>query len=236
MTFDKDPIGLAISDYRNKIDTPDIIVHSDLCDDDFMPVAYLFRSYSNMPPIEKKALDLCFGKILDVGAGAGCHSEYLLDKKFNIKAIDSSKGSIDFIASKGIQSTCINFLNFSEDQFDTILLLMNGIGIAGSLNNLPAFLNHAKTLLKPGGQLLCDSTDINYMYLDDEGGTWMDLASEYYGEMQFQMVYKHIKSDWFPWLYIDFNTLKTISKSVGLDAELIISSENDQYLAKLTLL
>ena len=236
MEFEKDPIGQAIFDFVSQKDTPDIIVHSDLCDDDFMPVPYLFRSFENMPPIEKKALDLCQGKTLDIGAGAGCHSLYLFKKGMDVTAIDSSPGSIKYLNSQGIKSICTSFLNFQSEKFDTLLLLMNGIGIAGNLKALPTFLLHAKTLLKDDGQILCDSTDISYMYIDEEGGTWMDLASEYYGEMQFQMTYKESKTDWFPWLYIDFSTLEKIAVQVGLKAEKITESENDQFLAKLTLL
>ncbi len=236
MNFVKDPIGLAISDFTQKKENPDITVKSDLCEDDYMPVPYLFRSYENMPPIEKKALDLCIGEVLDVGAGAGCHSIYLYNKGLNIKAIDSSEGAVQYLRTKNIDSECKTFLDYKKNRFDTILLLMNGIGIAGSLKKLPSFLDHAKTLLKPGGQILCDSTDINYMYLDEEGGTWMDLASEYYGEMQFKMIYKNAETDWFPWLYIDFETLKSTAQKVGLKTEMKLSSENDQFLAKLTLI
>jgi len=234
MTFEKDPLGLAISDFINKKETPDIIVHSDLCDDDVMPVPYLFRTYENMPPIERKALSLCKGTILDVGAGAGCHALFLKNKHFKVKAIDTSAGVVDYLTSINIDSECIDFLDFSNNKYDTLLMLMNGIGIAGNLESLEAFLQHAQTLLQPGGQILCDSTDISYMYIDDEGGKWMDLASNYYGEMQFQMTYKTTKTDWFPWLYIDFDTLEQKAKNVGLKAEMVIDSENDQFLAKLT--
>jgi 2-polyprenyl-3-methyl-5-hydroxy-6-metoxy-1,4-benzoquinol methylase len=235
MTYSNDPIGLAISDYVCNNVNEDIIVHSDLCDDDILPVPYLFRAYENMPPIEKKALDLCSGRILDVGAGAGCHAQHLLSKGYLIETIDTSIGAVNYLKSKGIKSVNTDFLSFKTKGFDTILMLMNGIGIAGSLKQLPTFLNHAKTLLNPGGQILCDSTDINYMYVDDEGGTWMDLASDYHGEMQFQMVYKHAKSEWFPWLYVDFEKLSEIAEQIGFNIELMESSENDHFLAKLTL-
>ncbi|MFK8045978.1 MAG: class I SAM-dependent methyltransferase [Crocinitomicaceae bacterium] len=234
MSFEKDPLGFAISDFINKEETPDIIVHSDLCDDDTMPVPYLFRTFENMPPIEKKALSLCKGLVLDVGAGAGCHTLHLKNQNFAVKAIDTSHGVIEYLKSTKIDCDCIDFLSYKSSKFDTILMLMNGIGIAGDLESLEPFLHHAKSLMKPGGQILCDSTDISYMYIDDEGAKWMDLASNYYGEMQFQMTYKTAKTDWFPWLYIDFKTLETKAKNVGLKAEMIVDSENDQFLAKLT--
>ena len=233
--YSNDPLGKALVDYENNFLDNDIIVHSDLCEDDLMKISYFFRTYEQMPPIEKKALDLCKGTVLDVGAGAGCHSKYL---KINhtITAIDTSKGAVKHLTKNKINSVNIDFLNFTTGKFDTILMLMNGIGIAGKLNKLSTFLNHAKSLLNQGGQILCDSTDIQYLYEDEDGGKWVDLNSRYYGEMEFQMEYKSVKTEWFPWLYIDFNTLKEKANAVGLLADKIIESENNQYLAKLTLL
>ena len=169
-----------------------------------------------MPPIEKKALQLCKGKILDVGAAAGCHSKWLTENNHKVLAIDTSKGAIEYLESQNIPCTEIDFHLHSNQTYDTILLLMNGIGIAGKLHRLEPFLMHAKTLLNTGGQIICDSTDIQYLYEDDEGGRWIDLNSAYYGEMEFQMEYKSVKSDWFPWLYIDFETLQQKCDNVGM--------------------
>ena len=234
--FLNDPIGKAISDFKNGIRNTNIIVHSDLCEDDEMSVNYLFRSFNNMPPIEKKALTLCRGKILDVGAAAGCHANWLIENNYDILAIDTSQGAVDYLKQNNIPAENINFFKLNNVKFDTILMLMNGIGIAGKMASLEPFLLHAKSLLNHGGQIICDSTDIQYLYEDDDGGQWIDLNSQYYGEMEFQMEYADTKTNWFPWLYIDFDTLKEKCKLIGLKAELILTSENNQFLAKITVL
>ncbi|MFD1551296.1 SAM-dependent methyltransferase [Putridiphycobacter roseus] len=234
--FDKDPIGRAIQEFEKNNILEDIIVHSDLCEDDFMSVPYLFRSYEEMPPIEKKALDLCKGKILDVGAGAGCHSKYLSQQNMDVTAIDTSAGAIEHLLASNIHAINIDFHHLKNVKFDTVLMLMNGIGIAGKLDHLNQYLTHAKSLLNQNGQIICDSTDIQYLYEDEEGGTWIDLNSHYYGEMEFQMSYKDTNSDWFNWLYVDFETLTEAANKVGLKTENLIDSENGQYLVKLTML
>lgn len=232
-----DPIGTSISDYLLEKDTPAIIVHSDLCDDDVMPVEYLFRTYEEMPEAELLALELCKGRVLDVGAGAGCHSLFLREQGFDITAIDTSKGAIDYLKSMEINAHLSSFLDFkSEQKFDTILILMNGLGLAGRLNRLETFLSHAKSLLKPGGKIIADSSDIRYLYEDDEGGLWVDLNSQYLGEMEFQMEYKDQKTDWFPWVYIDFDTLKPIANSAGLNATKIHEDDNFHYLCTFELI
>lgn len=234
MDFKNDPIGQAIYDYKNGKHDTNIIVHSDLCDDDNLPVEYLFREFKDMPPLEKKALEFCKGKILDVGAAAGCHSKYLLEKNFDTHAIDTSKGSFEHLQDLNISVKNTAFLNLKSITFDTILLLMNGIGIAGRLDKLDVFLNHCNLLLNKEGIVICDSTDINYLYEDNEGGRWTDLNSSYYGEMEFQMEYKSNKGEWFDWLYIDFETLKKHAEKAGFKIEKVFESENNEFLATLT--
>lgn len=122
---------------------------------------------------------------------------------------------------------------FNEERFDTIILLMNGIGIAGTLDKLPAFIDHLMSLLKPGGKLLFDSTDVSYFYEEDDGGMWIDLNSSYFGEFRFRMEYKDHKTDWFNWLYVDAGTLEETIKAMNLSLKIIYTKE-ESYLAEIT--
>ena len=70
----KDPMGNAIYDYFCKGQAGRLRVFSPQFDEDEIPVKTLFREYDEMPELERMALDLAQGKILDVGAGSGCHS------------------------------------------------------------------------------------------------------------------------------------------------------------------
>lgn len=229
-----DPMGQAIVDFaQNGIDK-DIIVSSDLCEDDIIPVSYLFREYEDMPELERLALNRCSGKVLDVGAGAGIHALYLDEKGLDISCIDISEHSVDYIKSLGLDARRLNFFDLKDEKYDTLLLLMNGIGIAGTLSNLERTLIHAKQLLNPGGKLICDSSDIKYLYEDDEGGYWFDLNSEYYGNFKFQMKYEKHISDWFEWLYVDFENLKKAAEKCGFSIQKLYEEDN-HYLAELTL-
>lgn len=228
-----DPIGLAIQTYCKTKKPFDILVHADLCEDDIIPVEVLFRSFNEMPEPEKLALSKAKGKILDVGAGAGVHSIELMDRGLNVTAIDISLGAVEYMKSIGIDAKQSSFLNFREGQFDTILMLMNGIGVAGKLSNLKRTLEHAKKLLNKGGVLFCDSSDVKYLYEEEDGSYWMDLVSEYYGNFRFQMSYKQAKSAWFDWLYIDYDSLHKVATEVGLTARKIYEEDN-HFLAELT--
>lgn len=231
----RDIFGKALIDYQNDNYSEDIITWTSISEKDMLPLPYLFRDYSEMPQIEKKALQLCKGNVLDVGCGAGSHSLYLQKKGFNVKAIDNSKGAIKVCKQRGIANTEYKALLEEKEAFDTILLLMNGTGIFQKLENITTYLNHLKSLLKPNGQILIDSSDIQYMYGDEDGGMWLDLNNHYYGELDYYLSYKGEEGLPMKWLYLDFDTLKTACQTVGLNCEKVMDGEHFDYLAKLSL-
>lgn len=234
MKESEDVFGDAISDYIEFGEAEDIIVASDLCDDDEIPVAYLFRTGDEIPEIEKIALQHCTGKILDIGAGAGIHSAELLRMKQDVHAIDISPGSVSYMNSIGIPAKVQDFKKLENEKYDTLLLLMNGIGIAGNLSNLESFLEHSISCLAEGGKIICDSTNVMYLYENEDGSVWMDLNSTYFGDFKFQMKYKNTATDWFDWLYVDYNMLVEKANNVGLDVKLL-HEDDTHYLVEMTL-
>lgn len=232
-----DLFGKAILDFQTNTSPEDIITETSISEADEMSVAYLFRSYDEMPKLEQHALQLAKGKILDIGCGAGSHSLYLQDeKKFEVTSIDISENAIKACQLRGLENAkVLNVLELENETFDTILLLMNGTGIFGTLNETPKFLQKLKTLLNPNGQILIDSSDIIYMFDDDEdGGKWIP-GDTYYGELTFTISYKNQTEEVFPWLYLDYNTLQNAAHNNGLQCQLIYEGEHFDYLARLTL-
>lgn len=229
-----DPIGLAIQDYIKSKKPADIVVTADLCDDDIIPVEVLFRTYDEMPTLEQKAISMCRGKILDVGAGAGPHSIYLSELGHEIQAVDTSPGAVSYLNSMNIPARCVDVKDLQNETYDTLLLLMNGIGIAGTKEKLPDFLSHLKRLLNPGGQVLCDSSDVAFLYEEEDGSYWMDLNAAYYGNFKFQLHYKKASTEVFEWLYIDYESLHQIASSVGFKCKRLEIDEH-HFLAQLSL-
>ena len=230
--MNNDPIGLAINSYHKNQKDLDIIVKSDICEDDIIPLEILFRSIEEMPRLEKIALDKCNGKILDVGACAGPHSLELKKRGHDVFAIDISKGAISYLKENSINAKQSSFLNLKKGEFDTILMLMNGIGIAGDLKNLGPTLTHAYSLLNNHGKVLCDSSNIKYLYEQEDGSVWEDLNADYYGNFRFQMQYKKAKGSWFNWLYVDYDNLHDIASSIGFKCQKV-HEENNHFLAEL---
>lgn len=230
-----DPMGAAIRDYQNKGKASRLRVLSSMFDEDEMPVAHLFRTFNQMPRLEQKALSMAKGRVLDIGAGAGCHALALQERGLEVKAIDISLLSCEVMKERGVKDAeCVNLFDPQlQGKYDTLLLLMNGTGIAGKLNRLSMLLNRLKELLAEGGQILIDSSDLKYIYENEDGSMDIDLNAPYYGEVDYQMQYKNIKGEPFDWLYTDPMLLASISKQCGLNCEIVEEGENYDFLARL---
>jgi len=229
-----DLFGKAILDFQTNNAPSAIITETTISETDEMDVAYLFRSFNEMPKIEQKALEIARGKVLDVGCGAGSHSLYLQEKRLEVNGIDISPRAIKACKLRGIKNAKVqNVLDLENDKFDTILLLMNGTGIFGTLAETSKYLQKLKSLLSPNGQVLIDSSDIIYMFDEDEDGSKWIPADGYYGELIFTISYKNKIEKPFPWLYLDYNTLQNAAFANGLQCELVEEGNHFDYLARL---
>lgn len=234
----KDLFGKAILDYQTNNSPEDLVTETSISEADEMPVSYLFRTYNEMPELEQKVLQLAKGSVLDVGCGAGSHTLALQnERKLDVTAIDISENAVKACQLRGIENVKVaNILDLDvKNKFDTILLLMNGTGIFGTLKETDKYLQKLKSLLKDEGQILIDSSDLIYMYDQDEDGAYCIPAEGYYGELTFTVQYKGETEDTFPWLYLDYNTLQNAAIANGLKCELVLEGEHFDYLAKLSI-
>ncbi len=233
----QDPIGHACWDYLNDIAGDSILVRTDIAEDEHLSPAYFFREFHEMPVLEKEALKRVKGKVLDVGAGAGAHSLWLQEHGFEVDAIEISPLLCKTMSKRGVKNILLkDIYQLNGQKYDTILLLMNGTGIAQTLPGLERLLMHLKTLLNPQGKILADSSDLLYLFTDENGDTWIDIASDtYYGEMQYQLSYKNIKGNPFPWLFVDPESFIDIANQCGFRVADKISGTHFDYMIEITL-
>lgn len=225
-----DIIGTALRDYFNKQFVAPLLLHTSYGEIEEMPVEEFFREPDDFPELEHIALSLCDGKTLDVGAGAGSHALYLQQQGMEVHALDISPQAGMVMKVRGVyQVRTADFFQYGGEQYDTLLFLMNGIGLAGDLTGLKNLLQHCRYLLRKGGQLLFDSSDIAYLYADGS----IAKPPGYYGQIGYQYEYRGYKDTPFTWLYIDQDTLIRLAHSEGWVVQVLYEDENDQYLVRM---
>lgn len=228
----KDPMGAALKDFMAGIRGESLKVSSDIAVDDVIPVQYLFRGEHAMPEWELTALRHCKGSVLDIGAGAGSHALQLQQIGHQVSTMDVSPGAVEVMKARGLdQAFHADIFEYEDQQFDTLLMMMNGIGLVGDMHGLDSFLLHAHKLLKPGGQILLDSSDLSYLYQDN---TVLKPANRYHGIIRFQMRYQQILGEPFYWIYLDIEKMKAAALSNGYHFQLLQEGPHFEYLARLT--
>lgn len=223
-----DVYGQALYDFYYQRNHP-LLLYNNYGPVEEMPLDLFFRDKRKMPTIETMAMSLCTGKVLDIGAGVGSHALILQQQGIDVTAIEQSPLAVEIMKKRGVKKAIAgDIFGFDQERYDTLLLLMNGIGLVGDLKGLEIFLEHVKKLLLPGGQLLFDSCDILYLY---QGGP--TPGNHYYGEISFQYEYKKKKGLWFKWLYVDQQTLEKTAVKTGWESEVLYEDDKDQYLVRL---
>ena len=225
------PYAQAILDYYNFQPRVKLMIDTTYGVIEEMPLEVLFREEEDFTSLETYALNLCRGKILDAGAGVGACSLALQKRDFNVTALEVEPVLVEIMKTRGVEKVlCSNVFDYRGDSFDTILMMMNGLGLVGTIAGLKKFLEHAKQLVTPSGQILLDSSDISYFYENIPRP-----ATHYFGEIGYRFRYKDQEGEWFNWLYIDTETLKKIARDKGWYAQILYVDETDQYLARLIL-
>ena len=221
--------GLAIKDFYLKTNKGKLYVHDQFGPKVEMPISMYFRNQKQLPKLETLALQQCKGKILEVGAGAGSHALILQEKNQDITALEISPASCEVMIARGVNNViCEDFFAYSGEKYDTILMLMNGIGICANITGLRTFLEQSRDLLEEDGVIIFDSSDIAYMY---EDGIFPE--DHYYGEARVCYEYKGKIDTAFNWLYIDQKKLKEVAAEENWELEILYKDHQDQYLAKL---
>ena len=220
--------GRSLWDYFNGDTGAVITIHSDLGEHDEEPVAGWFRTPGTSWAPEQTALELCRGRVLDVGAGTGLHSLVLQERGLSVCAIDFVPEAVEIMRRRGVNDVRrADIWEFEGGPFDTVLMFANGAGICETLVGLDRFLQWAPRLLTPGGQILMDSTDVR----GQAGRTWRE-DGRYIGEIEFQLEYRGEMGAPFLQLYVDAETLTDHVRSAGWSVD-IVARERSSYLARL---
>lgn len=203
------------------------------------PASIYFDDMSTFSDLDRIVLDHCKGEVLDVGGGAGRHSLVLQRMGFSVRSIDISPQAVDVMKRQGVRRAELRALNNTQIQsYDTILMLMNGIGIVETLCGLQRFLAWSAFELQPDSQILLDSWDFRQSTetIDRIYFRRPLCANIYSGETSYKLEYRGETGAQIPWLFIDEDTLGICAKRNGFDLRILSRESSGKYAAKLTLL
>lgn len=227
-----DILGKALLDYHQKRFKKPLLLHNNYGKPENQPLSVFFQNARNMPELDLYAISLCKGHTLDIGAGTGRHSLELQNNGLKVTSLDSSPCCIRLMKDRGLDHVVEgNIYDFDGETYDTLLLMMNGIGLCQTLDALIPLLKKLKSLLKPNGQVIFDSSDISYLYLDE-----MFPHDRYFGEIDYRYEYRNEMGEWFKWVYVDKETMQFMAEQVGFQCQIIYQNNRDQYLSRMTLI
>ena len=215
-----------------------IVVYDDY-ERDEAPLSYFFREPEQFPPLEVMALEHCRGRVLDVGAGSGCHALALEQRGLSVTAIEILPGLVDILRDRGVRDARqASWMDLEvQEPFDTVLMMMNGLGLAETLPGLDRFFRMARRLVKPDGQVLADSTDVR-VRMDPQAakaGRMRRPDGRYLGELHFQLEFQGRKGPPFGQLYVDPETLQRKATANSWGCEILRQpDEYGNYLVRLT--
>lgn len=233
------PLGRAVLDYAHGHEKASVEVT--LEDGRRQPLpAHTLARVDGLPRAEEAALAGCRGRVLDAGAGAGAHTLLLQEGGFEVVALDRSTDAVEAMRARGVADARRgDLLSLRDERFDTILLMMNGLGLAGDLEGLDRVLGQLPTLLRMNGQILVDSADIESSNDHAERQLVKKRRAEgrYPGIVPMRMTYRSpdgsiLRGAPFNWLFLDQDTLRWHAERAGWAMQ-ILFEEDDSFLARL---
>lgn len=231
-----DVFGKALANYYKNPAKQALITWTNLTEEDPVPLSYFFRDFDGMPKLEQKALELTRGKTLDIGCGSGSHSLYIQNNRsLAVTGLDISEGAISVAKSRGVKETvCSSIMDYTNEKYDTLLLLMNGLGVAKTLKGVYPLLIHLKCLMNPKAQILLDSSNLIYLFDEEDRESWLN-DERYFGEVDYGIGFQGSIEE-FPWLYLDYENLNELAQLAGFNCQKLMEGENEDYLARLVLM
>lgn len=239
--------GHALRDYHfGGREDGEIVLHSDHWGTEVLPVSLFFREPDGWFDFERRAVELARGVVLDVGAGTGLHTLELQERGHRVTAIDVLPDAVQIMRDRGVgDARRADVYAFEAEGYDTILLLMNGTGIARNLAGLDRLLRGLRSVVARDGQLLVDSADLRELDRLDasdagpsSGGRGAvpdgDVDGDgYVGVVQVQLEYRGEKGRPFRELYVDPDTLSRRAGRLGWRCEVVHRGPCQGYLARL---
>lgn len=228
----KDIFGKALLGYLSKDHSKHHIIERDDGYHKSCETGIYFARYPQWDLFEKDILFSVFGRALDVGAGAGRHSLELQSFGLEVHAIDISPGAIEVMRKRRVRNIHLmdlRKLDFPENYFDSVLMMFNNFGLAGSAEGTKKFLEVLYKKTTPDGMIIAVTRN-PYRTTKPEHLAYHQknrIAGKPAGLLKLRIEYESEKGDWFGLLIVSLNELKTLIENTGWKIHRITRERND---------
>ncbi|MHA1234748.1 MAG: class I SAM-dependent methyltransferase [Promethearchaeota archaeon] len=202
MSQKRDLFGRVLYDYWVKGDKSSTLYFRENKKKKFpVEISRYFRSYEDLSNIEKKAISLSSGRILDVGCATGYHVPALMEQG-EVDAIDISDYAIKVAKENGIENCHVGdiFKYKPYKKYNTITLFENNIGLAGTVSKTRKLIKVLGRLLKEDGQIICEIVRTRTV------DTWTVLLTP---------LWDGVVGKSFKWLHFSVNFLSRMAEKYG---------------------
>jgi SAM-dependent methyltransferase len=181
-----------------------------------------FLPYRRWPTREKRAMRFVRGRVLDVGCGAGRAALALQERGLEVLAIDESPLAVEVARRRGVEDAralALAEVDESLELFDTILILRNNLGLAGSDAAARQLLRRLRRVTSDCGRIVTDSVDPTR--LEDEQ---RDSAAH-----RFRVRFLRYASPWFRYAMLPAHDVPALVGGTGWHVARILDDGSPRY-------
>jgi SAM-dependent methyltransferase len=235
----QDAFGRQLYDYylRNSIShIPGIIERYDGYINSSGSITLYFSGFKDWPLIERKAIRLARGRVLDIGCGAGRHCLYLQEKGLDVTGIDNSPLAIEVCKQRGVKDAIllsIGDIHPGLGVFDTVLMFGSNFGLFGSFKGARRTLKKLDRITSKHAKILAMTNDL-YRTEDPDHLSYHEYNRNHGrmgGQLKLKVRYRKYSTPWFDYLLVSKAEMEDILDGTGWKAARYIDSEDSHYVA-----
>jgi SAM-dependent methyltransferase len=238
MKNNQDAYGeLMLAEYFSGTPSCEIIERDDGFIDTGSEPGLYFLDYDQWSPLEKQAIELARGRVLDIGCGAGRHSLYLQQKGFDVTGIDNSPGAIEVCRLRGLKKAivrpAIEVGKFEPASFDTITMLGNNFGLMGGFEQGREILKDLYRITTADARIIAQSIN-PYKTGNPQHLEYHDLNKKrgrMPGQLKMRVRFGKTIGAWFDYLFVSPEEMEDIIQGSNWRIEKFLEPEEARYIA-----
>jgi SAM-dependent methyltransferase len=199
------------------------------------PAAYL-AEYPDWPLIEKQAVRLARGRVLDVGCGAGRVALHLQQKGLDAVGIDISPLAIEVCKLRGLRDARvlpITQVSRRLGVFDTIVMYGNNFGLMGGPRRARWLLRRFHGMTSPRARIIGECRD-PYATTDPDNLDYHERnrrRGRMGGQLRIRVRYGRRRTPWFDYLFVSPDEMRELLDGSGWSLQRLFEGAGGVYVA-----